>query len=336
MGGATESGFQARAGALTLLWVAGAMDRAGLLELLEADLAGVPPPVPDEDEVAAYEEELEAEGEEVDEDDEDDLEREEALAELDPDLHEPIQLTAKGEETLYVSGAIERWLSRCPQGPLELGLAGARALAPMVCSWSMALTHALAAGPLTLEELRRSLVDFEPGHVERRLEMLVDSGQAEALHGTGQAPTYALTDWGREAVSPIVAAVRYELRYPEENILPPDVFDVEAAFQMALPLIRVPADVSGTVRAGVRIADPEAEEDDLVVGSTVEVADGRVTASSPLLERAPETWATGTPLDWCETVTDPAEAKLDLGGDVALAQGLVEALHERLFGSLVS
>jgi len=324
-GGATGSDFQARTGSLTLLHVATSMEREGLLAMLEASLEGTPPPLPGEDEVADYEEELEAGP------DEDDLERERALAEHDTDLDTQMQLTGKGEEMLFVSGTIERWLSRCPQGPLALGLAGARALAPMVLSWSATLTHALAHGSLSLAELEQTLAAvLEPEAVEQQLESLVNSGQAEALYGSGRAPSYALTDWGREAISPIVAAVRYEQRYPEDDVLDPDVFDVEAAFQMALPLIDVPSDVRGTVRAGVRL--PGAEGEELVAGSTVEVADGRVAASSPLLDRVPETWVTGDPLDWCETVIDPREAKLDTGGDIGLAQGLIEALHERLFG----
>jgi len=318
-GGATESGFRARTAALTLLFVATSMDREGLLGMLEASLSGVPAPLPDEEE----------DEEELEQPDEDDLEREEVLAEHDPDIHTPLQLTGKGEEMLFVSGTIERWLARCPQGPLELGLEGARALAPMVLSWSATLTHALASGPLTVTELEQALASvLDPEALERQLESMVNSGQAEALYGSGRAPSYALTDWGREAISPIVAAVRYEQRYPEEDVLDPDVFDVEAAFQMALPLIGVPAGVRGTVRAGVRIPG----EEELVAGSTVDVADGRVTSSSPLLDRVPETWATGTPLDWCETVIDPAAAGLDLGGDVELAAGLIEALHTRLFG----
>ena len=319
-GGATESGFRARAASLTLLYVATSMDREGLLAMLEASLDGVPAPLPDEDEDYAEDE------------DEDELEQDEELAEaLDPDLHTPMQLTDKGEEMLFVSGTIERWLLRCPQGPLELGLAGARALAPMVLAWSATLTHALASGPLTLAELERALAAvLDPETLEQQLESMVNSGQAEALYGSGRAPSYALTDWGREAVSPIVAAVRYEQRYPEDDVLAPDVFDVEAAFEMALPLVHLPGELRGTCRAGVRL--PGAEGEELVAGSTVEVEGGRIAAASPLLDRVPETWATGTPLDWCEAVIDPAAAGLDMGGDVELAGGLIEALHERLFG----
>ena len=322
-GGATESGFQARTAALTLLYVATSMDREGLLAMLEGSLSGVPLPLPDEDEDYA-----ELEEEDEDELDEDELAREEALH---PELGEPLQLTEKGEEMLFVSGTIERWLLRCPQGPLELGLEGARALAPMVLSWSATLTHALAAGPLTLAELERALAAvLDPETLGQQLESMVNSGQAEALYGSGRAPSYALTDWGREAVSPIVAAVRYEQRYPEDDVLAPDVFDVEAAFEMALPLLLLPDGLRGTVRAGVRL--PGAEGEELVAGSTVEVEGGRIAAASPLLDRVPETWATGDPLGWCETVIDPGAAGLELGGDIELAGSLIEALHERLFG----
>ena len=327
-GGATESGFRARAASLTLLYVATSMDREGLLAMLEASLEGVPAPLPDEEGDEDY-------ADPADEDyaeDELELEQDEELAEaLDPELHTAIQLTDKGEEMLFVSGTIERWLRRCPQGPLELGLAGARALVPMVLSWSATLTHALAPGPQTPAELEWALAAvLDPETLERQLESMVNSGQAEALYGSGRALSYALTDSGREAISPIVAAVRYERRYPEDDVLAPDVFDVEAAFEMALPLLRLPGELRGTCRAGVRL--PGAEGEDLVAGSTVQVEGGRIAATSPLLDRAPETWATGTPLEWCEMVIDPATAGLDMGGDVELAQSLIEALYERLFG----
>jgi DNA-binding HxlR family transcriptional regulator len=325
-GSATGDDFRARTGALTLLYVAGSMDREELLSLLEAALEGIPPPIPGEDEVADCGEELEE-----DEDEDEELDDEGDLLDYEEDDPGPdaqLEATAKGEEFLFVVRTIERWLGRCPQGPLELGLAGARALVPMVCSWSATLTHALAAEALTQEELERALPGLDPELVERQLESMVNSGQAEALYGSGRAPSYALTDWGREAVALIVAAVRFELRYPEQDVLPPDVFDVEAAFQMALPLLRLRPELRGTCRAGVRLPG----EEQLVAGATVEVADGRVAASSALLESAPGTWATGGPLDWCETVIDPAAGGIEVGGEIGLAAGLVQALHERLFG----
>jgi len=70
----------------------------------------------------------------------------------------------------------------------------------------------------------------------------------------------------------------------------------------------------------------------LTAGATAQVDGGAVVSSTPLLEEEPETWVTGDPLGWCETVIDPTADKLDAGGDTELAQALLEALHGRLFG----
>jgi len=69
-----------------------------------------------------------------------------------------------------------------------------------------------------------------------------------------------------------------------------------------------------------------------MAGATVEVAQGAVASISPLLDEDPETWVTGSPLGWCETVIDPSAEKLHAGGDTELTGALLTALHERLFG----
>ncbi len=323
-------GFKARAGALTLLFVAGSFERERLLELLEGALSGEMPPVPEEDE---WDDEDKWDDEDLEQDLDDG-----SVGTLPPVLRPtsgPIapggamRTTSKGDEFLFVAASIERWLRNCPAGRLELGPRGAKALAPLVCGWSATVTHALAAEPLTLAELDHEVGILDGDGVATHLDMLLRSGQAEELPGGGE-PRYALTNWGREGISPIVAAVRFECHYPEDDVLPPDVFDVEAAFQMALPLVELPPGLRGAARLGVQILGGEP----LMAGATAQVDRGRVVSSSPLLEENPATWATGTPLDWCEAVVDPATDRLTAGGDAALAGAMVEALHERLFGEL--
>lgn len=345
-GEATGSGFRARAGALTLLFVAGSLDRGRLLELLEAALSGELPPTPDDDELTEYESDEEVdeyEDFEEDEYEEDDFEDEDedeegegALATLPPTLrhsqgmigpYTQMRTSSKGDEFLFVAATMERWLRNCPSGPLELGLRGAHALAPLVCSWSATVTHALAPEALTLAELGRMVGILDREAVAGHVEAMERCGQVEAV--TGDTETrYRLTDWGREGIAPIVAAVRYECRYPEDDVLPPDVFDVEAAFQMALPLLRLPSELRGSCRLGVRITGGEP----LIAGATALVDEGRVLSYSPLLDENPETWAMGTPLDWCEAVVDPTTEKVETGGHRELAAALLTALHERLFG----
>jgi hypothetical protein len=90
---------------------------------------------------------------------------------------------------------------------------------------------------------------------------------------------------------------------------------------MALPLIQLPPGLRGSCRLGVAIPGGEP----LVAGATAQGDRGAVISSSPLLDEIPETWATGTPLDWCETVVDPTTARLEAGGDTELAVALIEA-----------
>lgn len=344
-GEATGSEFAARAGALTLLFVSGSLDRDSLLELLENTQSGgllrlSGGVLPDDDEIAEYEEEQEEEyaGEDLDEDEEYEEEEEEEdplgaagpILRQSPDVigpHTQMRTSSKGEEFLFVAHSIERWLRNCPNGPLELGLRGAHALAPLVCCWSATVTHALAPEPLTLDELDRAVRVLDRETVVEHLEAMERSGQVEPLRRDDET-RYALTDWGREAIAPIVAAVRYERRYPEADVLPPDVFDIEAAFQMALPLLMLPPELRGSCRLGVQIPGGEP----LMAGATVQVERGCVLSSSPLLDEEPETWATGSPLDWCEAVIDPASGRLKSGGDTELTGAVLAALHERLFG----
>ncbi|HET9162463.1 MAG TPA: hypothetical protein VFN89_03325 [Solirubrobacterales bacterium] len=336
-GEATESDFTARAGALTLLFVSGSMDRGDLLGLLEeAQSGGLLAPnggvLPDAEEIAAEDarqSELEAERDDTGELDD-------AVEGGGSPVPPPsgligqdtrLRASSKGEEFLFVAFAIERWLRNCPNGPLELGLRGAHALAPLVCCWSATVTHALAPEPLTLAELDRAVSVLDADTVAEHVEAMERCGQVEALPG-GEETRYALTDWGREAIAPIVAAVRFERHYPDDDVLPPDVFDVEAAFQMALPLLRLPPHLRGSCRLGVQIPS----EEPLMAGATVQVERGCVPSSSALLDEAPDTWVTGSPLDWCETVVDPSAARLESGGDTELAGALLQALHETLFG----
>lgn len=336
------------------MFVGGSLPRDGLLAILERSLSGgllgpVDTEMIEEAQRAAYEEyENELEDEELDEDEEFDEEDEDDEAEGSGDLleapppvlrhsqgqigpHTRLRATSKGEEFLFVAYAMERWLRNRPEGPLELGPEAGEPLSALVCCWSATVTHALAPEPLTLDELDRAVGILERDVVEEHLEAMVRSGLAGAHEGQGET-RYSLSDWGREGIAPIVAAVRYECHYPDVDVMPPDVFDAEAAFAMALPLLRLPPRLRGSCLLGVRIVG----EETLMAGATVEVDRGAVLAASPLLDQNPETWVTGTALDWCETVVDPATAKLEAGGDAELTDALITALHAKLFGPELS
>lgn len=321
--------FRARAGSLTLLFVAGSPAREVLLEMLErARDGGLLGPILEPDELDGYEDELDEDelvGDEEEPPEDEDYAEDELGQTGGPQTR--MRTSAKGDEFLFVAFAIERWLRNCPAGPRELGPAGAEAIAPLACCWSAGITHALAEQPRTLAELESAIPDLDREVVEEHVEALGRTGQIETAPADGET-RYSLTRWGQEGIAPIIAAVRYERHYPEDDVLPPDILDVEAAFELVLPLLRLPTDLSGSCRLGVQIPGDEP----LMAGATVQVAEGRVTSSSPLLEREPENWATGSPLDWMDTVVDPTAGRIGSGGDTRLAGALLEALHETLFG----
>lgn len=163
-----------------------------------------------------------------------------------------MRTSSKGAQALFVASILERWLRNCPDGPLRIGPSGGEAIASLVCCWSATVTHALAKQPLTLAELDRAvgILDYETA--EEHVEAMARAGQVEALPGDGET-RYAVTDWLREGIAPIAASARFERRYPEAGMAPPDILDVEAAFQLALPLLRLPADLRGSCRLGVQI-----------------------------------------------------------------------------------
>ena len=354
--GTTENRFRARTSTLTLLLVAGSTDRADLLELLEGALSGGLLGISsgglaeagelveygyeelDEDELDEHEDYDEEEYEEDAEEYYDDAEEDEspfeplpsALLESQSLLEPPTQMqaTPKGVEFVFVASVLERWLDRRPAGPLTLGPDAAPAIAPLVCCWSATITHALAPQPLTLPELHRTVAILDYETVEEHIAAMEAAGQVEPRSVGGQT-YYALTDWMREGIAPIIAGARFESHYPEDDVAPPDILDVEAAFQLSLPLLKLPSDLRGSCRLGVRIPG---EDPPLIAGATADVDRGRVVSSSALLEQEPAVWATGSPQDWMDTVVDPATARVKAGGNTRLAGSLLQSLHETLFG----
>lgn len=343
-----DDGYRARTGTLTLAYMTSMAPPEKLVELFERALyGGLMGPVPEgmsrRQALEEYGDGLEGLGEDYDdfdsepEDDEDDYEFEQededegGVATLDAERAadtEPVyRTTAKGAQIVYVAGILQRWLRARPAGPLEIGIQGGGALSSLLCSWSTTVIHALAREPLTLAELDRA-VDLVPERevVAEHVEAMRRMGQVEVLEVDGER-RYALTDWVREGIAPIAAAAWVEVHYPEELMAPPDLLDVEAAFQLALPLLKLPSGLRGACRLGVQIPGGPP----LMAGATVEVVGGIVATSTTLLEEDPETFATGSPLDWLDTLIDPSAGKITFGGDTRLAGALIESLHERLF-----
>ncbi len=320
-----EGSHRARAGTLTLLSVAASAGGEETLQALEATFNSVPLPafdlIDDEPDMAdRIREELEELGADVPP----------ILANSPAFIRAHAELPGKAltVEHRFIAATLERWLGRRPHGELILDREGGGAVAALVGGWSGTITHALAREPLSPAELEARVPGLSREAIAEYLKVARWSGQVEQLSEDGET-RYALTDWGRGCIGPIIAAVRCERHHPDENIEPPDVLDVEAAFDLVLPLLHLPKHIEGSCRLGVRI--PEGESP--LAGATAEIAGGRVVSSSPLLAQGARNWATGSPLDWIETVVDPHRERVSAGGDLRIARSLLAAIHETLFGA---
>ncbi len=119
--------------------------------------------------------------------------------------------------------------------------------------WSTGIVRALASKPLTLTELDRLITDVTYPSLERRLEAMRIVGQIEPIPSKGRGTPYVVTDWLRRAIAPIIAAVHWEQTRLAAQTPAITRIDVEAAFMMAVPLLRLGPEYSGTSRLAVEM-----------------------------------------------------------------------------------
>jgi DNA-binding HxlR family transcriptional regulator len=241
------------------------------------------------------------------------------------------RITPAGREMLFVSSVIERWLQNAPGGALKIEDEEAEAtIAALIDGWITTIVHLLAVEPLTLTELGRALDTMSREDVEAKVTAMSDVGLLEARPSKGEGATYAVTDWLREAIAPLGAAARCERRYSAEETPPVAPLDVEAAFLLTLPLLRLPADLSGHCRLVVELPDSEERP---AAGAMAYIEDERIASCSTNLEGSADAWVIGSDHAWLEAVVEGMTEDLEFGGDGSLVRALLAGLHERLFGS---
>jgi DNA-binding HxlR family transcriptional regulator len=240
------------------------------------------------------------------------------------------ELAASGRELLAVAATLQRWLSESPEGPLTLGNANAKgAVKALAEGWSTGMIRALASKPLTLTELDRLITDVSYPSLERRLEAMRMVGQIEPSPSKGRGTPYMVTDWLRKSIAPIIAAVHWEqMQLPAETPAITKI-DVEAAFMMVIPLLRLGTDFSGVSRLAVEM---NGNGKSRLAGVMVVLDSGRIASCTTRLEGEPIAEATGSATNWIRAVTDPEPDRLKIVGDRRLAIAFVAAIHEVLFG----
>jgi len=242
--------------------------------------------------------------------------------------HVEYELAGRGRELLFVTDAATAWLASCPEGPTPFASGAARsALKALVGGWGTGMVHMLASRPLSLTELDATIPSVSYPSLERRLGAMRHEGLVEPLASQSRGTPYLVSDWLRRAVAPLAAAIRWELRRsPDEAPALVDA-DIEAAFLLALPLIRLPSGRSGACRLGMRV---ERNGGSALVGAMASVRDGKVEACQPGLRGSADCWATGTPGAWFDAMLDGNPGALSCGGSGDLAREAVSSLREAL------
>ena len=239
-------------------------------------------------------------------------------------------LSDEGREALFVAATIERWLGHAPGGPIEFESAAAeRAVAALVGGWSAAVVHGLAREPMTSAELDAAIDGLGRRRLQRQLRAMHDAGLVEAL-GEGKDALYAMTDWLRRGIAPLIAAARLELDQGMEGATPVDGSDVEAGFRMALALVELPEELSGVCRLRVKLDE---RREDPPGGVTARIERGEVVSCEAGAEQDADAWALGSLDAWPNAVIDPDAKAVQTGGDTWLTGALVSGLHHTLFGA---
>ncbi len=237
-------------------------------------------------------------------------------------------LCKPGIELVGVARVVESWLAVAPEGPIELGTVAAKStIKALVDGWSTTLLRALAARPLSLTELDSLIAGVSYPSLERRLVALRISGQVEATPGRGRGTPYAVTDWLRRAVAPLVTAACWERRNLAERTTPVGRIDIETAFLLTLPLLRLAPDLSGLCRLAVGSANGSERR---VVGVLTGIEEGRIAHCRARLEGEATAWASGSVASWFRAVRDGHLGRLEAGGDRPLVSAILDGLHAEL------
>jgi hypothetical protein len=323
--GTGEGGFKARAGALTLLYLTSSMKRSVLLPLLAEAATGVP--LVEEDELPNPDEPL-------------DITMfidpylvEPADPSLDPD--DPIgpdtmlQPTPAGREVPFVGLVLQQWLDRNPAGPIELGPDAGPVLWALLGGWSSTVVHAFAGEAHTAAEACEAIQVLDLGTVESQIAAMADTGLLEALpRDAAGEERFAATDWLRLAVAPLATAARMELRYPPGDTAPIAALDVQAAFQLTLPMLELSSDLAGSCSLAVELDEGVLNSP---AGVTARVDRGRVISCETNLEEDAGSWASASAPEWLEMVIEADLSLARAGGEETLPRQLIAELHKALF-----
>jgi DNA-binding HxlR family transcriptional regulator len=240
-------------------------------------------------------------------------------------------LGTAGSDLLSVAELIQDWLAYSPAGPIQLGTVSAKStVEALLEGWSSMIIQALAGRPLSLTDLNGLISSVNYPSLERRLAALRVAGLVEAMPMVGRTTPYEVSEWLREAVGPLTVAIQWERRRVAERTTPISKLDAESIFLLAVPLMKLPIDVSGRCRLVIEIRGSSGAHH--VAGALIGVKEGRVVACTSQLQGGAEAWATGSSSAWLSALIEQKSAQLEVGGDSGFARAVLDGLSEILFG----
>jgi DNA-binding HxlR family transcriptional regulator len=238
------------------------------------------------------------------------------------------ELTPMGHELLGVADRLGAWLNQAPEGPVSLeGRSGKGIVKAFIDGWGSTIIRSLAATPMSLTELDRSIADLSYPALERRLSSMHLAGLIEARESHGAGTPYAVTDWARRGITPLAAASKCERVHMGRRAAPVTQADIEAAFLLATPLVGLPADTTGSCQLEVEADPTEARGQ---AGVMVTVDRGKVVACDSKLAPTPADFAVGTVAKWFTAVKEGDTSLLRFGGHRRVAECVVVAMHATL------
>lgn len=244
------------------------------------------------------------------------------------------ELSAAGEEMLFLADVVDAWLARAPAGPIAPDSEAAKvAVKALAGGWSSTLMRNLASHPFTLTELSALIPEITYPTLERRVAWMRMTGQIEPTEREGRGTPYVVTDWLRQAVAPLCIAGRCERRHSIGESGPITSIEVETSFLLAMPMTPLPEHASGACMLAVH-TDPveDGPGEPPLAGAKVEVEQGIVTSCVPGVEQSPPTWAVGAAEAWLDVVIDGRIDGIRIGGRrPQLAMDLVTGLHQAFF-----
>jgi DNA-binding HxlR family transcriptional regulator len=233
------------------------------------------------------------------------------------------ELTRAGRDLLRVASVLEQWLGMAPRGPIRLGTTASKSTTKaLVEGWSTNIVRAIAPRRLSLTELNEAIPQISYPALERRLGSMRLAGLVAVRPDDRRGTPYAPTDWLRRSIVPVGAAAAWERRHRPVDAQPIGRLGVEAAFLLAIPLLRMPSEFSGKCRLAVELQ----EGGPSFAGVRVCIEAGAVVSCSTCLDGQVEAWATGSVDLWIERVSQGENHPLEQGGDTSMAGAILNGL----------